>query len=199
MNEATRKQVLRIIEKYGYQPSLQARSMVTRKTNIVAVLLPDVSNPFFAEVVRGIEQTLRENHLNIFLMTTEEDVELENSFIRLAQNYNVDGMILCSPRLDEANLRKLIPEIAPVVLLNRNLDVEGATCILVDANYGGYTATKFLIEKGHSKIGIIVSPPRAFSNIQRLEGYKKALREYDISLDEDLIIQVEADNTEFIK
>jgi DNA-binding LacI/PurR family transcriptional regulator len=195
VNETTRKQVLRIIEKHGFQPSLQARSMVTRKTNMIAVLLPDIANPFFAEIVRGIERTLRANKLNVFLMTTEEDIELENSFIQLSENYNVDGMILCSPRLDEANLRKLIPRIAPVVLLNRDLDVNGSACVVVDAHFGGYMATKHLIKKGHSKIGIIVGPSGAYSNIQRLEGYKKALNEFGIPIDEDLIKQVEVDNT----
>jgi DNA-binding LacI/PurR family transcriptional regulator len=199
VNEATRKQVLRIIEEHGFQPSLQARSMVTRKTNMIALLLPDISNPFFAEIVRGIERTLRENSLNVFLMTTEEDVELENSYIQLSRNYNVDGMILCSPRLDDANLRKLIPGISPVVLLNRDLEVDGAACIVVETNYGGYAATKYLIEQGHSKIGIIVGPSRAYSSIQRLEGYKKALEDFGIPLDKDLIMQVEVDNKDVHK
>lgn len=194
VNEATRNHVQRIIEKHGFQPNLQARSMVTRQTNMVAVLLPDIANPFFSEIVRGIERTLRANELNVFLMTTEEDVALENSFLHLSQTYNVDGMILCSPRLDEANLRKLIPKISPVVLLNRNVETDGAACVVVDANYGGYAATKYLIEKGHTKIGIIVGPPRAYSNIQRLEGYKKALQDFNIPLESDLIMQVESDN-----
>ncbi|WP_165842254.1 LacI family DNA-binding transcriptional regulator [Paenibacillus xerothermodurans] len=194
VNEATRKQVLRIIEKHEFQPSLQARSMVTRKTNMIAVLLPDISNSFFAEIVRGIERTLRANKLHVFLMTSEEEIALENSFIQLAQNYNVDGMILCSPRLDEANLRKLIPRVSPVVLLNRDLDADGAACVVVDSLYGGYTATKYLIEKGHSKIGIILGPSRAYSNIQRLDGYKKALVEFGIPVEDDLIMHVEVDN-----
>ncbi|MDQ0220696.1 LacI family transcriptional regulator [Peribacillus cavernae] len=194
VNAVTRNHVLRIIEKHGFQPSLQARSMVTRQTNMVAVLLPDIANPFFGEIVRGIERTLRANKLNVFLMTSEEDVGLENSFIQLSQNYNVDGMILCSPRLDEANLRRMIPKISPVVLLNRDVDTDGAACVVVDANYGGYAATKYLIEQGHTKIGIIAGPPRAYSSMQRLEGYKKALQEFNIPLETDLIMQVEADN-----
>lgn len=194
VSEATRNHVKRIIEKHGFLPSLQARSMVTRQTDMVAVLLPDIANPFFGEIVRGIERTLRANKLNVFLMTTEEDAGLENSFIQLAQNYNVDGMILCSPRLDEANLRRMIPKISPVVLLNRDVDTDGVACVVVDANYGGYAATKYLIEQGHTKIGIIVGPPRAYSSIQRLEGYKRALQEFNIPIEKELIMQVEADN-----
>jgi DNA-binding LacI/PurR family transcriptional regulator len=194
VNASTRNHVQRIIEKHGFLPSLQARSMVTRQTNMVAVLLPDIANPFFGEIVRGIERTLRANKLNVFLMMTDEDAGLENSFIQLSQNYNVDGMILCSPRLDEANLRRMIPKISPVVLLNRDVDTDGAACVVVDANYGGYAATKYLIEQGHTKIGIIVGPPRAYSSIQRLEGYKKALQEFNIPIEKELIMQVEADN-----
>ncbi|WP_160720650.1 LacI family DNA-binding transcriptional regulator [Bacillus sp. USDA818B3_A] len=194
VNESTRKHVQRIIEKHGFRPSLQARSMVTRQTNMVAVLLPDIANPFFGEIVRGIERTLRANNLNVFLMTTEEDAGLENSYIQLSQNYNVDGMILCSPRLDEPNLRRIIPKISPVVLLNREVDTDGVACVFVDAYYGGYTSAKFLIEQGHTKIGIIVGPPRAYSSMQRLEGYKKALQDFNIPLEGDLIKQVEADN-----
>ncbi|WCK53205.1 LacI family DNA-binding transcriptional regulator [Aneurinibacillus sp. Ricciae_BoGa-3] len=191
VSEGTRKQVLRIIEEHGFQPSLQARSMVTRKTNTIALLLPDIKNPFFAEIVYGIERTLRANNMNLFLFTTDEDVEHEVSCIKLAQNYNVDGMILCSPRLDDANLRKMITKISPIVLLNRDLEAEGVSSVMVDAKQGGYTAAKYLIEQGHSRIGIIVGPPLASSSAKRLDGYKKALQEYGISIDEDLIVSVE--------
>ncbi|GGG03131.1 LacI family DNA-binding transcriptional regulator [Paenibacillus abyssi] len=194
VSEATRKQVLRVIEEHGFQPSLQARSMVTRKTNTVALLLPDIKNPFFAEIVCGIERTLREKQMNVFLFTTDEDLEREVSFINLAQNYNVDGMILCSPRLDDANLRKLIPNISPVVLLNRDLEADGAASVMVGAQHGGYTATKHLIEQGHTRIGIIVGPPLARSSVKRLEGYKKALEEHGLSIDPELIVTVETPN-----
>jgi DNA-binding LacI/PurR family transcriptional regulator len=194
VSEATRKQVLRVIEKYGFQPSLQARSMVTKKTNTIAMLLPDIKNPFFAEIVCGIERTLREKQMNVFLFTTDEDIEREVSLIQLAQNYNVDGMILCSPRLDDANLRKVIPKISPVLLLNRDLDAEGAACVMVDALQGGYTATKYLIEQGHTQIGIIVGHSLASSSSKRLEGYKKALEQYGMEINQDLIVSVDVHN-----
>lgn len=194
VRDETRKQILRIIEEHGFQPSLQARSMVTRKTNTVALLLPDITNPFFAEVVCGIERKLREKQINVFLFTTDEDLEREVSFIQLAQNYNVDGMILCSPRLDEANLRKLIPKISPVVLLNRDMDADGVACVMVESQQGGYAAAKHLIELGHTKIGIVVGPHMASSSMKRLEGYKKALAEHGIPIDPDLIVSANVYN-----
>lgn len=195
VNEQTRKKVLRIIEELGYQPSIQARSMVTRKTNTIALLIPDITNPFFSEIVRGIERTVRATQINVLLFSTDEDVSREVSCIQLAHNYNVDGIILCSPRLDEVNLRKLISGKRPVVLLNREInEMEGVYSILVDAQTGEYTAAKYLLDQGHRRIGILVGPSHADSSIKRLNGYKMALTEYGFPVDEELIVHVDTLN-----
>lgn len=195
VNDSTRKRVLRIIEELDYQPSIQARSMVTRKTNTIALLIPDITNPFFSEIVRGIERTVRATQINVLLFSTDEDISREVSCIQLAQNYNVDGIILCSPRLDEVNLRKLIPDKWPVVLLNREMEqMDGVYSILVDAQTGEYTAAKYLLDLGHRRIGILVGPPHADSSLKRLAGYKKALEDYGIPIDGDLILHVDSRN-----
>lgn len=190
VSEATRNHVLRIVQELGYQPSLQARSMITRQTNTVALLIPDITNPFFPEIVQGVEKTLSDHGQNVFLFMTNEDVEREITCIRMAQQYNVDGVILCSPRLDDANLRNLIPNMPPTVILNRSLNIEGAYSVVIDAFQGGYDAAKYLIQNGHRRIGIVVGPPRSLSGMQRLAGYKKALADHEIPLEEDLIIEV---------
>jgi len=193
VNEGTRKRVLRIIEELGFQPSLQARSMVTRMTNTIALLIPDITNPFFSEIVRGIERTVRATQINVLLLSTDEDVSREVSCIQLAQNYNVDGMILCSPRLDDVNLRKLIPGARPVVLLNREIDpMDDVVSILVDAHTGGYTAAKYLLDLGHRRIGILVGPSHTDSGLERLAGYKKAFTDYGVPLDDNLILHVDS-------
>ncbi|MFH5185377.1 LacI family DNA-binding transcriptional regulator [Paenibacillus sp. TAB 01] len=195
VNEATRKRVLRIIEELDFQPSMQARSMVTRKTNTIALLIPDITNPFFSEIVRGIERTVRATSINLLLFSTDEDISREVSCIQLAHNYNVDGIILCSPRLDEVNLRKLIPSKRPVVLLNREIaEMEKVYSILVDAETGEYTAAKYLLDLGHRNIGIIVGPFHADSSVKRLIGYKKALSDNGVPLDESLIVHVNHQN-----
>lgn len=195
VNDSTRKRVLRIIEELDYQPSIQARSMVTRKTNTIALLIPDITNPFFSEIVRGIERTVRATQINVLLFSTDEDISREVSCIQLAQNYNVDGIILCSPRLDEVNLRKLLPDKWPVVLLNREMEqMDRVYSILVDAQTGEYTAAKYLLDLGHRRIGILVGPPHADSSLKRLEGYKKALEDYGIPINEELILHVDSRN-----
>ncbi|WP_167577433.1 LacI family DNA-binding transcriptional regulator [Ammoniphilus sp. YIM 78166] len=191
VSEATRNQVLRIIQELGYQPSLQARSMITRQTNTIALLLPDITNPFFPEIVQGVEETLRDHGQNVFLFMTNEDVEREITCIQMAQQYNVDGVILCSPRVDDANLRSLIPNMPPTVFLNRRLDIEGVYSVVIDAFQGSYDATKYLIQNGHRNIGIVVGPPRSLSGVQRLAGYKKAMADHGIPLKENLINEVQ--------
>ncbi|NHN34932.1 LacI family DNA-binding transcriptional regulator [Paenibacillus agricola] len=192
VNETTRKRVLRIIEELDFQPSMQARSMVTRKTNTIALLIPDITNPFFSEIVRGIDRTVRATNINVLLFSTDEEVSREVSCIQLAQNYNVDGIILCSPRLDEINLRKLISSKLPVVLLNREIaEMNKVYSIIVDAQTGGYTAAKYLLDLGHRSIGILVGPAYADSSVKRLIGYKKALSDYAVPLDESLILHID--------
>lgn len=196
VNEDTRKRILDIINEVGFQPSIQARSMVTKKTNMIALLVPDITNPFFSEIVRGIERTIRIHGFNAMLFSTDEGAEREISCIRLSRHYNVDGIILCSPRLDDLNLSKLIPDIRPLALLNREIEeIDGVFSLIVDAQTGGYDAAKHLLDSGHKEIGIIVGPSHALSSIKRLNGYKQALSEYGVEIDDDLIVHVDTPDT----
>jgi DNA-binding LacI/PurR family transcriptional regulator len=191
VKEGTRKLIERIIQEVGFEPSIQASSMVTKKTNAVALLIPDITNPFFSQIVQGVERTLRKQNMNVLLFATDETIDREISCIQFAHKYNVDGLILCSPRLDEVNLRKLVPKVSPTVILNRNMDMNGVACVMVDAVQGSRDATKYLLENGHRRIGILVGPSKVLSSHLRLSGYKSAISEFGLELEEQLIFHID--------
>ena len=183
----TRERILHVIRELDYRPSTQARGLATRKTYALALVIPDISNPFFADVTRGVEDEARARGYNVFLLSSDEDPAKELDCAALARQYRADGIILCSPRLDEAGLRQLVSRLGSVVLVNREIEGEPVPCVLVDNARGGYEATRHLLALGHRRIGIIVGPTRTVSGRQRFVGYQRALGEYGVDVDPALV------------
>ncbi len=122
----TRERILRIIEELGYRPSRIARGLATAQTGAFGLVIPDVANPFFAEVVRGAEDVARERDNSVFLCNTDENPQRELAALRSLDVQHVDGILLCSPRLSDEELRCLIPRLPPLVLVNHRLPAPNA-------------------------------------------------------------------------
>jgi LacI family transcriptional regulator len=177
----TRDRILRIAERLGYRLNSIARSLATRRTQNVGLVVPDVSNPFFAEVARGIQDTAHHAHYNVFLCNTDETVEREMSAIHSLEAQRVDGVILCSSRLSDQELGQLADRYHPLVLVNRRIDHPRTGCILVDDAQGTVDAVNYLLELGHRSIGLLAGPAVSHSARERKRGYQEALRSRDIA------------------
>ncbi len=183
ISEETRERILAIIEKMGYSPSLIARSLVTNKTFTIGLVVPDNNNPFFSDIAYSVEQVAYENNYNVFLCNTHEDTGRELKVIdSLAQN-RVDGIILCSSRLDDDALQKAIEPHKNIVLFNRDLDTKREIG-LVDINNekGGYLATSHLIKCGYHNIACLMGPAHSRGGQKRTEGYHQAMEEADLTV-----------------
>jgi LacI family transcriptional regulator len=121
ISDATRQRIQAIIDRLGYRPSDIARSLATDRTSTIGLVVIDNSNPFFSEIARGVEHEAYALGYNVFLCNTEEDTEREQAVLRSLEEKRVDGLILCSPRLDEASLRAALKSHSAVVLINRRL------------------------------------------------------------------------------
>jgi len=171
----TRERVLAVIERLGYRPSGIARGLVTQRTGTLGLVVPDVANPFFADVARGVEHGAYTEGYNVFLCNTEEDPERELAVLKSLEEKRVDGLVLCSSRLDDRELRAVVARHPTVVLVNRRLEGDGVRSVLVDDELGGRLATQLLIEAGHRAIGFLGGPPVSHSGRQRARGYRAAL------------------------
>ncbi|WP_408011295.1 LacI family DNA-binding transcriptional regulator [Pseudalkalibacillus sp. A8] len=191
IGQATRKKVLDIIEELDYRPNTIARSMITKQTNTIGLIIPDIRNPFFPELVRGVEDIANQSKYSVFLCNTDGDVDRESESLRLMKEKNVDGIVFTYAY---ASPSKQLEELAgnskvPFVLLDRGLDDQKFSGVYIDNEKAGHMATKHLLELSHTKIGCITGPRDIPNSKDRLKGYLKAFAESGIPAGENLIIE----------
>ncbi|MGO0062681.1 LacI family DNA-binding transcriptional regulator [Brevibacillus fluminis] len=188
VRKKTEDRILAAIEELNYIPNAVARSMVKKKTKTIGVIIPDVNNPFFPEVVSGIEQKARENGYFTMLCNTNESAETERELLQILMERSVDGLIITTA--DEAGdqLQAAIDAKIPIVAVDRSVKRFEVDTVLVGNVDGAYQATRHLILQGHKKIAIICGPQHTTPGYERFVGYKRALDDYRIELDERLVL-----------
>ncbi|MGC8971698.1 MAG: LacI family DNA-binding transcriptional regulator [bacterium] len=188
VSQETRKRVEQAMKELGYVPNALAHGLITKKTHVLGLIISDITNPFFTTIARGVEDTAIKNGFNIILCNTDEDPEKEERYIELLLRKRVDGIILSPSNCNKNNgISLILSKNVPLVLIDRCIKGLEVDCIYSDSFSGAYELTKYLIGLGHSRIGIIVGPKRISTAIERVKGYRKALNEAHISIDESLI------------
>jgi LacI family transcriptional regulator len=174
VSSETRQRVLAVIARLDYRPSGVARSLVTQRTSTIGLVVPDNANPFFSEVARGVEHAAYAQGYNVFLCNTDEDLQRERAVLLSLEDKRVDGVVLCSSRLEDDQLRTVIARHPAMVLVNRRLEGEGVAAVLVDDELGGRWATEHLLRMGRRRVGLLTGPPPSRSGRQRVAGYLAA-------------------------
>jgi LacI family transcriptional regulator len=173
----TRLRVEEAVRTLGYVPSGVARSLKQNTTHTFGVLIPNNSNPYFAEILRGVENRCFAAGYNVVLCNSNDDAQRQASYLRVLAEKRIDGLILVAAHQDAA-LRAVLREMkTPVVLLDR--EVPGLDCDLVEVDHlaGGLMATRHLLKLGHARVACISGPPALSPSSQRRAGWKKALAE----------------------
>lgn len=186
VGEKTRKKIIEEAKRLGYQPNAIARGLVSKSTYTVGLIIPDITNPFFPEVARGVEDACREAGYNVFLCNSNWDNDQELSCLEALRQNRVDGIIINPNSL--SNVEMLEKMGIPVVYLNTRIDESISTYIGIDNVQGGQMATEHLIQCGYKRIGYMGGTIRSYSNNNRLKGYLNALEKYGMGRDNDLII-----------
>ncbi len=157
ISETTRKAVLEAVAALGYRPSRVARSLVTRRIYMIGVVVPDITNPYFAEIVQGIEELSWERGYSVLLANTNENPAREEAVLSNIDDSTVDGLIVCSSRLPDKLLVKLIEPHSAIVVINREVPKHMASRIMPRHGFGyrALQAARYLAQAGHQKIGYI--------------------------------------------
>jgi LacI family transcriptional regulator len=182
VNPETRQRVLEVIHRLGYRPSGIARGLATRRTATLGLVVPDISNPFFSSLARGVEHIAYEGGYNVFLGNAEEDPQREWDVLLSLEDKHVDGVVLCSSRLDQARLKSVLSRQPAVVLVNRRLEA-GVDHVLLDDEAGGRLATRHLLSRGHIQIGFLAGPAASYSARRREAGYRETLASAGVDFD----------------
>lgn len=171
------ERVMKFVEEVGYKPNSLAKSLRTGKSNIIGLMVEDISNPFFAAIARFIEDRAYKNGYKIIYCSTDNDTAKTQDLIGMFQDRHVDGYIIAPPEGIEDNIAGLLKSNLPVVMFDRYLPNIKTDYVVVDNLKSTYNATNLLIEKGFKNIAFITFSSNQTQMLDRREGYKKALTE----------------------
>ena len=184
VSKKTAEKVEKVIAQCNYRPSAMARGLATGKMNIVSLVVSDIRNPFYAELVWVISQSLRQKGYLVSLYNSGYEKESIHNYLTNLSNYGFCGLILADAQDDNA-FRDLLQSIScPLILVNRDVGTNRPyDSITIDNRMGGYFAAKHLLEYGHRKIAMLKGPYFSSSSTARYEGFSMALREFEIEPD----------------
>jgi LacI family transcriptional regulator len=184
----TRRSVSEVIKRLGYRPSSIARSLATRRTNTLGLVLSDIANPFWSEVARGIEDVAWERGYHVFFCNTTEEPRRERAVIELLEDKRVDGLVLAGSRLPDEELLPLLRKHPAAVLVNRVTPDNLAGSARVDSAHGAAQATRHLLAGGRRMIAFLAGPTHSQNSKAHLRGYTSTLQKAGLPCDDDLIV-----------
>lgn len=195
VNEDTRKRILEIIEEMNYKPNQVARTLYKKNSNLIAVIVPDLINPYYPEIIQAIETTFKNQGYHILLYNTSNDIEKENWHIETISSMMIDGVILISPTMNTEKYDELrVPIISIDGIANKSIQY-------IASNYykGAQIAVQKLIENNCKNILHIAGPQNLSSAVMRFKGFNEEVIKYDVSYDNLISKIIYNENKKIIK
>ncbi len=184
------ERVRNAIQELDYFPNEIARSLKVKQTRMLGMVLPDITNPFFPEIIRGAEDSAFERGYFLVTANTNEQIGRERRIVAALRSYRIAGILLASaPGNDPTHIRRLNASGVPVVCLDRPVSGVQADSVLLDNVRGGRECVRHLIQVGHRRIAIITGHLKTQTARERLQGYEEALHDADIPITPDLILE----------
>jgi len=188
VSEELRARVYQAMEELDYRPNAIARSLRRKRTQDIGMIVPDVAYPFLAEVARGLEDRGFELGYSAILCESNSEPEREAACVDLLRMKRVDGIVFVAAGENSHHVRALIERGVPVVVCDRELPGVEVDTVIADNVGSGHQATDHLIRLGHRRIGCIAGPQELCISNKRLAGYRRALEEHGLPLDQDIIV-----------
>ena len=174
-SDETRRLVLETAKELGYVPNQIARSLRTRRTKMLGLLVGDVENSFYSVIAKNVESVAKDAGYHVVLCNSDDDPEIEQEYLKLLEGIRVDALIVTPTSKNRRSLGRLAEKDIVIVQVDRRVEGLEADAILVDNESGAVSAVEHLIEAGHSEIGILTGELDVLTARQRLSGYQRAL------------------------
>ena len=187
VNAATASKVIAAAEELGYRPNPMARGLKTNRSFTIGVLVPDLTNPLFPPIVRGIEDELATEGYTALLANSDNDRDKERLHFETMKDRQVEGFIMATAELDHPLIEDAIAADAPIVLVNRTVDSSRAFAVINDDRMGTALAVNHLVDLGHTRIAHIVGPERYSTGKSRYRGFIAAMKAAGLKSDRKLI------------
>lgn len=188
LTEEYRIKVEAAIKELNYKPSPFARSLRTQKTNTIALVVPEIANPFYTEVYNIVRSIASEKGYTTILYTTEENLDILNDFLTQFSKYTADGLIFCFLDEDEIIQRfKEVQHSIPITLMSWDINTTEFSSVIINLFDSMYRSTQHLLNIGHRKIAYVGGPDLSRISKEKIQGYKKALQDAKIEVDENYV------------
>lgn len=188
VDQETQKRVRVIARKLKYVPNAAGRSLSTKRTDAIGLILPDLFGEFFSEVLRGSDQTVQQSRYHLVVSSSHNNREEIRAALTMMRG-RVDGLVVMSPQIDSDTLNETLPQSLPVVLLNCHVKSNRFDALNIDNIGGAYSMTRHLLSHGHRMIAILTGTEDNVDAAERLQGYSAALNEAGIRIEPELRIE----------
>jgi LacI family transcriptional regulator, galactose operon repressor len=191
VSSSLQRRVEAAIEKLNYRPNLLARSLAKRQTHTIGIIVPDIANPFFPQVVRGAEDTAQKGGYSILLCNSDNQPEKEEGYLELLLSKRVDGILLTkAPGRFTPVLRRMLSDVkVPIVLVMRTCPDVKADAVLTDDLRGAFEAVSHLARVGYCKVALVGGPMNVSNGRARWQGYRKGLKACGLPYDPALVFE----------
>lgn len=181
-SQDTRERVERAVAELGYVPNRLARSLRSKRTNTLALVLTDIANPFFTTVARGVEDVASDAGFTVIFCNTDESEIEEQKYLQVLLQQQVDGILLVPARSTSDSVAVIRKQNTPVVVLDRRVPLQaGVDIVRCDSEGGAYQLTRLLLDLGHRQIAALSSSPYVSTSEDRIAGYRRAMAEAGLS------------------
>lgn len=188
-SQEVKDKVFAAAKKLNYQPNAVARSLKNHRTNTIGIIIPDISNPYFMKISKGIEDTIRENGYHLLFVSGDEDGNKEREMLNVLYEKRVDALVLATSGGNDEFIIQLNKTGTPIILIDRKLtgDFKGLDLVVEDNVGAANQITKYLLSQGHTRIGVVNGPIKVSSGLERYQGYQMALQEHGLEEDSNLV------------
>jgi LacI family transcriptional regulator len=192
ISEATRKRVKKAMDRLGYSPNAAARTLITGRSNLIGLVVSNITNPFYPEVIEAIVATAAEHDYNVVLCNTQESQKLQTAYLELLIEHQVDGAILTSSLLDsEGLLAQAGIDRIPLVMVNRTVDGLRVDSVHLDNVAAGRLVAKHLVDLGHRAIAFVGGVEATSTDCARLTGFRSELDALGVALPDEYVVHQE--------
>jgi len=188
ISSKTQEVVFRIANELHYEPNLFARALRLKRSNTIGMIIPDISNPFFAIIASCVERESRKAGYSVIVCDSQESTDIERESIKILEMRMVDGLIICPVGKESKYISELAKHGVPIVTVDRYFPRLNLSYVVSDNYNGSIQAINHFVENGHTKIAFIQGLLDSSANNDRLRGYKDGLKAHNIAINETFIV-----------
>jgi DNA-binding LacI/PurR family transcriptional regulator len=196
ISQKTTQRIKKIASELSYHPSFAARSLKTNRTQALGVIVSNIDDPFFSEILQGIDDVAQVNGYSLFIAASQHDLRRENSIVQTMRDHRVDGVILCSPRFTPEQSQRLYSYEIPIVAINNQGDQDYHYSIYHDDVDGGIQITEHLVSLGHERIAYLGDTLSGRTTDERLAGFRLVMQNKGLNVWNEYIHQVEGNSVD---